>query len=215
MVILRNRIIAIQRWWRNNDINSELINVIEKNSYVKKCKTNKHRDKNSMSYLLNENIKPSQSNLIKLGIGLEKVLLEFIIKNNKNLTNIKCKNVKGVKEMDHLFKDEKNKIIYYAELKSNLNLDTEKSKSTYKKCLFCEEKLKEKYKEYEIKMFLVGCRYYKTEEISRNIMIKYKPIVTNVVGINQYFKNLNILYKFNSENQYKVFINNLYEKMFQ
>ena len=44
------------------------------------------------------------------------------------LKNIKSNTKKGDKETDHLFIDDLNKNIYYAELKSNLNLDTEKRK---------------------------------------------------------------------------------------
>ena len=49
---------------------------------------------------------------------------------NTQYKNIKEKNTKGKKETDHLFMDVNNKIIYYAEIKSNLNLDTEKSNET-------------------------------------------------------------------------------------
>ena len=91
----------------------------------------------------------SQSDCIKLGNGLEKIFYDIVLQYTK-LKDIKPKNKKGKKEKDHLFCDETNKIIYYAEFKSNINLDTEKSKSTYQKCLNIVIELKEKYPDYTI-----------------------------------------------------------------
>jgi len=106
------------------------------------------------------------------------------------------------------------KIIYYAEIKSNLNLDTEKSKSTIKKCIEIKDELKRKYEEYEIKMCLVGIRYYTKNIIPNTIIKKYNDIYENVCGINEYLQTLNIQKQFHDENEYILLLNYICEKMF-
>jgi hypothetical protein len=189
-----------------------LTEIITNNSYVKNCTSNKEKDINSLSYLICREL--SQSDCIKLGTGIEKVLKDIILDKNKQLENIKPKNSKGQKEKDHLFKDEKNKIIYYAELKSNLNLDTEKCKSTSDKCELILDELKTEFVDYEIKMFLIGIRYYDKKIIPKIIMNKYKNIHNNVVGINDYLQELNAGIQFD-ENDYKEFLNILANSMFK
>jgi hypothetical protein len=189
-----------------------LTEIITNNSYVKNCTSNKEKDINSLSYLICREL--SQSDCIKLGTGIEKVLKDIIIDKNKQLENIKPKNSKGQKEKDHLFKDEKNKIIYYAELKSNLNLDTEKCKSTSDKCELILDELKTEFVDYEIKMFLIGIRYYDKKIIPKIIINKYKNIHNNVVGINDYLQELNAGIQFD-ENEYKEFLNILANSMFK
>lgn len=188
------------------DINEDLKNIAMNNLYIKSIKTKKNgREYNSLSYLIKKNL--SQSECIKLGIAIENILKDIILKENSFLINIKPKNKKGEKEKDHLFIDNKNKIIYYAELKANLNLDTEKSKSTINKCIEIEQNLQKNYEDYEIKMFLVGLRYYDKSIIPQNIKKKYKLIENNIIGINNYFIFLNVKYIFKDETDYTIFLN--------
>ena len=184
--------------------------LISKNEYIKKCSSNKERDVNSLSYLINRDM--SQSECIKLGLGVESLLQDLVI-GYGNLMNIKPKNKKGVKERDHLFKDEAKKIIYYAELKANINLDTEKCKSTYLKCLHIAGELQEKYPEYEIKWCLLGYRYTDFTKIPTNIQNKYSSIKENVFGINQYLHMLGIDLTFD-EDYYKIILNDIADGMF-
>lgn len=145
--------------------------LIDKNDYIKNCYSNNKKNVNSLSYLISNKL--SQSDCIKLGIGLERILSDFILSKNKKMKNIKPKNKKGLKERDHLFRDRKNKIIYYAELKSNLNLDSEKCKSTIDKCNSIYNELQKEYPKYLIKMFLVGNRYLEKINIPKFIRNKY------------------------------------------
>ena len=150
-------IIKIQLIWKGyikkqHNTLLEFSSLIENNSYIKNCKSNKKKDINSLSYLIKREL--SQSDCIKLGTGLEKILYDIVLQYTK-LKDIKPKNKKGKKEKDHLFCDEDNNIIIYSELKSNINLDTEKSKSTYQKCLNIVNELEEKYSDYTIKWGLV------------------------------------------------------------
>lgn len=189
-----------------------LYNIINDNEYITNCVSNSKKDENSLSYLID--IKLSQSDCIKLGTGLEKILLDIILYNNKKLKNIKGKNIKGKKEKDHLFIDENNKIIYYAELKSNLNLDTEKCKSTSSKCISIYEELKIDYPDYKIKMYLVSNRHLYKNDIPKIILQKFSIINDNIVGINEYFNELNIPSVFDDINKYKEFLHYLVKKMY-
>lgn len=189
----------------------DLYELINKNEYIKNCKSNKKKDFNSLSYLIDKNL--SQSDCIKLGIGMEKFLVDLILTYTNDLKNIKEKNIKGIKEKDHLFIDEKNKIIYYSELKSNINLDTEKSKTTSNKCLEIVKDLVEKYKNYQIKWCLLGLRYLDYNEIPKVIRGKYTNIKENLYGINQYLNMLSISISFTKE-EYKKLLNKISDAMF-
>jgi hypothetical protein len=185
--------------------------IIKNNDYVKNCISNKKKDKTSLSYLID--IELSQSDSIKLGIGLENIIKDIIKSKALHLIDIRPKNTKNKKERDLLYKDDKAKIIYYAELKCNLNLDTEKSKSTSIKCEEIEKELKNEYPDYEIKMFLLSGRYIDNKTMPSNITKKYNKIKSNLIGINEYFNILNIKILFN-EKEYKEFLNILAKEMF-
>lgn len=189
---------------------SDLQHLILDNKYIKECYSNKKKDKSSLSSLID--IPLSQSESIKLGIGIEDILRELISKYS-NLKNIKPKNKKGNKERDHLFCDEKNKKIYYAELKANINLDTEKSKITSLKCLQIVEELNEQYSDYEINWCLVAYRYINFTDIPTTIKNKYNNISKNLYGINQYLSMLGINLVFD-EKTYKSFLNDIAHAMF-
>jgi len=188
--------------------------IIANNLYVKSCVSNKKKDISSLSYLIDSR-ELSQSDCIKLGHGLEKVIIDIVSEQNKKIQNIKPKNKKGEKEKDHLLKDDEKKIIYYSEVKSNLNLDTEKCKSTSDKCASILEKLKIEFPDYEIKMFLIGGRYYEKKMIPKNILDKYTVIDNHLIGINDYLDYFNVDLKFNDENEYKEFLNILANSMFK
>jgi hypothetical protein len=193
-------------------IMEDLKKIINANEYVNECVSNKKKDYNSLSYLIDRDL--SQSDCIKLGNGSEKVFIDIILKNNLNLENIKPKNKKGKKEKDHLFMDSRTNTIYYAEIKSNLNLDTEKCKSTRDKCMQVFDELKNEFPDYTIKMFLVGIRYYKKSVIPKVISDKYLCIDANVMGVNDYLTEMNTNIHFDTEEIYKEFLNYLADKMF-
>lgn len=176
--------------------------------YNKKQKKCGKKDKNSMNFIVDKNLTQSQS--IRLGYELENLFRECILKRTLlcNL-NRKCKN----KECDHIFMDKDKNIIYYAELKCNLNLDSEKSVSTYKKCQKITDELRIMYPNYEVCMYLVSLRFHRKELIPNNIRNKYKCIDTNLCGISDYFNHLG-LDGFNNETEYKKFINEFVELIF-
>jgi hypothetical protein len=190
----------------------DLINgFIKECDYITHCVSNPKKDPSSLSFLVDRPM--SQSDCIKLGVGVEKLLVDTVEKLT-GLENIRPKNTKGEKERDHLFKDDVYKVIYYAELKSNINLDTEKSKSTYTKCMQVVEELHSEYPDYEIKWCLLAHRYISVDDIPLVIKKKYALITSQLFGINQYFNMIGISFQF-TEEKYKEYINNIANEMFK
>ena len=116
----------------------------------------------SITYLL-YGAKPSQQSInIKLG-RLGEFLSKELIMNNPSLELLTCGiqtiNEKN-KDVDLLFKDETYKIIYYRELKGNIELDTEKLPATINKCKEIEASLKTKYAGYAINCGILNWSVY-------------------------------------------------------
>jgi len=210
----------------NTTVDSSIItkfkDIIDINDYIKKSISDKIKSDSSLSSLINpiyllskSDNKLGQGDFIKLGNALEKILNIFITKFSPNIINIKKPNIKHEKEKDHLYIDHNKKIIFYAEVKSNLEMDTEKIPATINKVKQISEDQKKDYPEYTIKWFLVAARYYSSSIIPSSILKKYTSISSNLVGINEYFTELNIDEKFSNEDEYKIFINYLTKKMFK
>ena len=187
-------------------------NAINTCEYVRNCKSNKNKEECSLSSLIDRPL--SQSDCIKLGTAIEKNLKSFIIATILELKDIKRQNTKGKKEKDHLFIDEKNKTVYYAEIKGNLNLDTEKGPATVKKCIALRKELSETYPCYTIKMYLVSARYVNTHDIKQTIKKKYSEINSNLVGVNDYLLALGYEGEPFTQGQYKVLLNIMADRMF-
>jgi hypothetical protein len=106
----------------------------------------------SISYLLYGGKPSEQSINIKLG-RLGEWLSKELISANPNLKLLKC-GVQKIndkrKDVDLLFEDKENKIIYFRELKGNIELDTEKLPATISKCKEIEYALKIEYVDYHI-----------------------------------------------------------------
>jgi len=163
-----------------------------------------------MRYLVEKDL--NQSQCIRLGIELENLWRDFILSSNPHWIKLEEKLVEH-KQCDHLFVNQNKKLIIYAEIKSNLNLDTEKSLSTILKCQLIERKLVQKYPEYNVQMFLVGMRYFKTHMIPPKILYKYKIFTENVCGVNEYFQMFGID-NFRDEMEYKQIVNEFVELLF-
>ncbi len=178
--------------------------------YAYKQKKKTIPDIASMRYLVEKDL--TQSQCIRLGIELENVLKDVILCNHPDWMKVEEKLV-GQKQCDHLFLNQTEKRIIYAEIKSNLNLDTEKSLSTIQKCQLIERNLIQKYPEYNVQMFLVGLRYFKTHMIPPKILYKYKYFTTNVCGVNEYLQMFG-MDGFQDEMEYKQFVNEFFECLF-
>lgn len=189
------------------------VEIMENNEYVRNCTPNKQKQNCSLSSLVDKPI--SHSECIKLGLAIEKVLRDIISFTFINLKDIKSKNVKGYKEKDHLFLDEQNKVIYYAEIKANLNLDTEKNQATVNKCNDIKLEMSERYPDHTVKMFLVCGRFLYASDIPKSLKKKYSKIDTNIVGVFDYLNAYGFCKTPLTEEEYRKFINITAQKLFE
>jgi len=106
----------------------------------------------SISFLLRGRQASEQSINIKMG-RFGEFLTKELIKTNPHFELLTC-GVQKIndkkKDVDLIFKDEVNKIIFYRELKGNIELDTEKLPATIDKCKEIESSLKKTYENYTI-----------------------------------------------------------------
>ena len=116
--------------------------------------------------------KPSaQSINIKLG-RLGEFLSKELIMSNPNLELLTCgiQNINEKnKDVDLIFKDETHKIIYYRELKGNIELDTEKLPATINKCKEIETSLKATYTTYTINCGILNWSIYNRELLTAGL----------------------------------------------
>ena len=86
---------------------------------------------------------------------------------------------------------------------------TEKSVETIRKCKKLEKMLENKYPKCKIKMFLVCLRHLCASSIRKDVRNKYTKIIDNLVGVNEYLRQLGISQQHELENEenYKIFIN--------
>ena len=179
--------------------------------YIHKQKKKTVPDVGSMRYLVEKDL--NQSQCIRLGIELENILKDLILSHGDGSWILLKEILVEQKQCDHLFFNQKKNRIIYAEIKSNLNLDTEKSLATIHKCQLIERKLAEKYSSCHVDMFLVGLRYYKTQMIHPKISYKYKHISGNVCGVNEYLEMFGFD-GFQDETEYKQFVNDFVDILF-
>ena len=151
----------------------------------------------SISSLINIPLTQSQS--IRLGTHVEKLLRDFIASYD-HIENVRPKNEKGRSERDHLFymKDGDRKI--YAELKCNLNLDSEKRVVT------CEKVRKISEEEACGDSYLLALRYI--NDVPDRIIKQYEGVT--VISVSDYFRRFGIQCPFGgSEVNYKLWLNQM------
>jgi hypothetical protein len=116
----------------------------------------------SISHLLYGEKPSEQSINIKFG-RLGEFMAKELIKTSTNLELLIC-GVQQIndkrKDVDLIFKDEVNKIIYYRELKGNIELDTEKLPATISKCKEIENSLKTTHIDYRIDCGILNWSVY-------------------------------------------------------
>lgn len=123
---------------------------------------------------------PSYHSLFnKVGKNFEKWFIYVVESNGFELIGNIDKKIKVMgerKDMDLLFKDKNNDIIYYIEMKSNTNLDTEKFKATCNKINDIKTVLSNQYNGYEVKSFLLHWSVYEKDDLDnkyKNKHLKY------------------------------------------
>jgi hypothetical protein len=150
----------------------------------------------SILYLLYGRKLSEQSINVKMG-KFGEFLSKELIKTNNNLELLDCGiqqiNNKN-KDIDLIFEDKVNKIIYYRELKANIRLDTEKTLATITKCKEIENSLKTTYLHHTINCAILNWSVYNrkilTEGLSNiktfeneNIRIEHIEDFLNLINI--------------------------------
>ena len=163
----------------------------------------------SISYLLFGEKPSDQSISIKFGHFGEFIAKE-LIKINPNLELLTC-GIQDIndkkKDIDLIFKDETNKIIYYRELKGNIELDTEKLPATIEKCKEIEKSLQEKYKDYKIDCGILNWSVY-NRKILKAGLSNIKLFENKGIKINHMEDFLNIIdIKWDEDDYYLYFRN--------
>ena len=119
----------------------------------------------SIKYLLWGQRPSRQSVSVKLGKTGEQIF-KYIIENFSEYKLLQCgvqliDNKNQKKDFDLVFQDEINKVIYFRELKSNIELDTEKIVSTFEKVDGeLKEWLEKKYTGYSIDVGILNWSIY-------------------------------------------------------
>lgn len=168
----------------------------------------------SISYMLYGEKPSEQSINIKLG-KLGEYLSKELIKTNDDFELLLC----GVqlvnnkkKDIDLLFKDKVNKIIYYRELKGNIELDTEKLPATIAKCKEIEASLQNTYSDYAINIGILNWSVY-----NRNILTSglsnIKAFETNGIKIDHMEDFLSIINVVWDESDYYVYFREIGNKI--
>lgn len=153
-----------------------------------KRKTKCKKNSGSLIELLPK-LASSQSIMIKIGNIFEEVINDYIkdvIKKNSQFSflRFKCK-----KQIDLVFK--KNKTIYYFEIKSNINLDTEKTIKTKDKLEEIEELLSVKYPKHIINCKILNLRFTQ-KELEIDAKFKKPLDINDLIGYDSFFKLLEI-----------------------
>jgi hypothetical protein len=163
----------------------------------------------SISHLLYGEKPSEQSISIKFG-HFGEIMAKELIKLNTNLELLTC----GVqvindkkKDIDLIFKDEIKKIIYYRELKGNIELDTEKIPATINKCNEIEKSLKDKYVNYTIDSGILNWSIY-NRYILKSGLSNIKTFESKGLKINHMKDFLDIIdIEWNEDDYYSYFRN--------
>ena len=125
----------------------------------------------SVNYLMHGSRPSVQSVNIKMGKFGEKIP-QYIIENSPNLELLKCgvqcidKKNKIKKDLDLLWKDDIQKIIYYREAKGNIELDSEKLPATIDKVEeILNTYIKQTYPDYKIDIGVFNWSIYNRDNL--------------------------------------------------
>ncbi|MDA9072750.1 hypothetical protein N9K75_02625 [bacterium] len=162
-----------------------------------------HTKPGSISHLLYGEKPSEQSMNIKLGRLGEFLSKELILtKNNLHLLNCGVQKINNTKkDVDLIFKDEVNKIIYYRELKGNIQLDTEKLPATITKCKEIEISLKTTYSDYTINCGILNWSVYNRKILTVGLS-NIKTFEKGGIKIDHMEDFLNIIDVFWNEDDY-------------
>jgi hypothetical protein len=125
----------------------------------------------SISYLFFGKQISEQSVRIRFGHFGEYICKELILStNNFELMSCGIQNLNNIKkDIDLLFKDKNTKIIYYRELKGNIELDTEKIQATIEKCKYIKKYLIDNYPDYTVNYGILNWSVYNNDYLTSGL----------------------------------------------
>lgn len=168
----------------------------------------------SITYLLYGSKPSEQSINIKLG-RLGEFLAKELIKTNSEF-ELLCCGVQQInnkkKDVDLIFKDENNKVIYYREMKGNIELDTEKLPATISKCKEIEYSLQLKYPDYIINCGILNWSVYNRDILTAGIS-NIKAFEIGGVKIDHMKDFLNIINIYWDEDDYYAYFREIAKKI--
>lgn len=186
----KNRITKTRKMKRMIGGEKTLMSIDGVSAYIRTLKAceRKGRDPSSLSFLVKHDI--SQSAAIKLGNTLEEVFnlaISEILSEKFVRSNLK-KNVKGERQKDILMINEETKDVIYAEIKANINLDTQKAPATVNSTIKVVEDYKAKG--YTVRGFVIALRYLKSDDIPTTLAKKYQMFKEHdnihLIGIDEF-----------------------------
>ena len=163
----------------NSFLNSPLVT-----SYLAGLKNKNTEDASSLCSLLTRKV--SQSTNIRLGNELENIL-NLYATGHILAEDLRPKKVKkGEHQLDWLRRF--TNAIVYGEFKSNINLDTEKRKSTIEKVIAVGDNLVKVYPTENIQPFLVCLRYLRNDDIPPLMAKSYEKV--KLIGVAEFFEEV-------------------------
>jgi hypothetical protein len=173
-------------------------------------KKQKRSEPGSLPFLFWGDKISEQSFYVKVGKNFEK-WFKFVAANSVGFVLLPDGITKQVskgqsKDIDFIVLDINNKIVYYLELKSNLELDTEKLLATIDKVNLIKKYLTKTYPEYKIESGILHWAVYDKNILAKKYLNKIKQAEASEVNV-KYPKDLfKILNQNISEiNYYKLF----------
>jgi len=189
---------------------SHCINEVKEkcNEWVKKMLESEitYTKPGSLSYLL-YGAKPSEQSInIKFG-RLGEYLCKELIKTNGKLQLLTCgiQEINGKKkDVDLIFKNEESKIIYYRELKGNIELDTEKLPATINKCKEIQQSLQETYPVYTINCGILNWSVYNRQVLTAGLsnIKSFEKNGIKIYHIEDFLETIDIIWSENDFNLY-------------
>jgi hypothetical protein len=150
-------------------------------------KKQKRTEAGSLPFLFRGNIISEQSFYIKVGRNFEK-WFTFIAENSIGFELLQSGITKKViggksKDIDFIILNKKSKIIYYYELKANIEMDTEKWPATIDKVLNIKKYLTKQYPKFKIQSGILHWAVYDKNVLPKKYLCKIKQAEDNNVNI--------------------------------
>lgn len=159
-------------------------------------KEKKSTQPGSLKFLLFGKAVSTQSFVIKMGHFGENLTKELItmsdcheILDQCGIQNIFNEHI----DIDILFKNKNKKIIYYRELKANIDLDSEKIKVTVKKCKTVKKFLELQYPHYYVDYGIFNWSVYNRKILFPKYLSKIKKFENDGIKVDNFEDFLNLI----------------------